>query len=167
VDPTGSWREIARHDVVMATIQDYAERAGAARVSVLLDRGDGHQAPLLEAEAGQPLTVSQGEEDFVIPPGALSGVEPLPLHPSKPLPATAIAADATLGEVAAPIGALEAMAASVEELARVLGGRTVAVAEFATRSGDALTIAARAGEPTVLAIGEHTFALPGRDLPNG
>src|SRR3954452_17245312 len=160
VDLSGNWCEIARHDVVMATIQDFTERIGAIRVAVLLDRGERRQAPLLEAEPGQPLTISQGDENFVVPPTALAGVQPLPLHPPKPVPATAIDVDATLGEVAAPIGVLEALAAAVKELANVLGGRTVAMADFATRSGEPLHIAAREGEPTVVAIGEHEFELP-------
>jgi len=154
------WQDIARDDVVMATIQDFTERAGAVHVAVLLDRGEGRRAPLLECEPGQPIMISQGEQGYVVPPTALAGVEPLPLHPPRPVPATAIDVDATLGEVAAPIGAVDALATGVRELARVLGGRTVAMAEFATRSGDSFSIAAREGEPTVLAIGDHEFELP-------
>jgi hypothetical protein len=156
---TDGWKDIARDDVVMATIQDFTERAGAVHVTVLLDRGAGRRSPMVECEPGQPITVSQGEQGYVVPPTALVGVEPLPLHPPKPVPATAIDADPTLGEVAAPIGAMEALASGVQELARVLGGRTVAMAEFATRSGEALSIAAREGEPTVLAIGDQEFEL--------
>jgi hypothetical protein len=154
------WQDIARDDVVMATIQDFTERAGAVHVTVLLDRGEGRGSPLVECEPGQPITISQGEQGYVVPPTALAGVDPLPLHPPKPVPATAIDADVALGEVAAPIGALEALASGVRELARALGGRTVAMAEFATRSGDPLSIAARDGEATVLAIGDHEFELP-------
>jgi hypothetical protein len=52
------------------------------------------------------------------------------------------------------------LAEGVLELARVLGGRTVAVADFATRSGDELSISAREGEPVVLTVGEQQFELP-------
>ena len=69
-DP-GNWKEIARHDVVMATIREWTDRAGAVHVAVLLDRGPDREAPLLECEPGQPLTISRGEENFIVPPQAL------------------------------------------------------------------------------------------------
>lgn len=160
-DPNARWQEIARHDVVMATVRAFTERAGALRVAVLLDRGEDVDCPLLECEAGRALTVSQGDERFLVPDEALHGVPPLPLAPLKPLPATAIDVDAPEGRIAAPLGAVEALAAAVTELARVLGGRTVAMADFATRSGEELSIAARVGEPVVVAVGEQQFELPG------
>jgi hypothetical protein len=160
IDPDTSWQELARHDVVMATVRDFTERAGAVRVIVLLDVGADREPPLLECEPGQPITITQGEEAFIIPPAALLDVEPLPVEPPTPVPATALDVDPALGEVSAPIGAVEMLATAVGELARVLGGRTVAMADFATRSGEPLSIAARPGEPTVLAVGEHEFELP-------
>jgi hypothetical protein len=76
------------------------------------------------------------------------------------VPATAISVDPVQGEVAAPIGAIASLAMAVGELARVLGGRTVAMADFATSTGEPLSIAAREGEPTVLAMGDQQFSLP-------
>lgn len=152
--------EIARHDVVLATVAGFAERAGAVRVAVLLDRGPEHDAPLIEFEPGQGLSVTSGEQSLIVARDALDGVPPLPVTTPKPVPATAIEVDAEAGEVAAPIGALEALAGAVAELARVLGGRSVAVADFGTRSGEPFSIAARTGEPVVVAIGDHQFELP-------
>jgi hypothetical protein len=160
MDPDTSWQELARHDVVMATLRDFTDRAGAVRVTVLLDVGNDREPPLLECEPGQPITITRGEEAFIIPPAALVDVAPLPVEPPTPVPATALDVDPALGEVSAPIGAVEMLANAVRELARVLGGRTVAMADFATRSGEPLSIAARPGEPTVLAVGEHEFELP-------
>ena len=60
--------------------------------------------------------------------------------------------------MAAPLGAIASLALAVRELARTLGGRTVAMAEFATALGEPLSIAAREGEATVLAMGEHQFS---------
>jgi len=162
-DGTG-WGHLLGHDVVMATLQDFTERAGAVRVVVLLDRGPGRAAPLLECEPGEPITISQGDENFIVPPASFADVEPLPLDPPKPVPASALDVDVVQGEVAAPIGAVDALVQAVRELARVLGGRTVAMADFATRSGEPLSIAAREGEATVLAIGDHEFRF---DHPNG
>jgi hypothetical protein len=163
-DPTTSWQQLGRHDVAMATIQRFAERAGAVRVAVLLDRGPEHEPPLLACEPGQAFTISQGGQDFVLAADALAGVAPLPVDPPPSVPASAIDVDAERGEVAAPLGVIEALVRAVEELARVLGGRTVAMADFATRSGEPLSVAARPGEPVVLAIGEHEFEY---DPPDG
>jgi hypothetical protein len=151
------WEEIARHDVVMATVQDFAERCGAVRVAVLLDRGPGREPPLLECEPGQPVTVTQGEEQVVVPAAALAAVEPLHVHAPKAVPATALDVKPGTGEVHAPIGLLDAMVDAVRGLAAALGGKTVAMGDWATRSGEVLSIAARVGEPSVLAFGDHEF----------
>ena len=85
---------------------------------------------------------------------------PLALEIPKPVPASAISVDPALGRGRGPIGAVEALADGVRRLAGALGGRSVAMADFATRSGESLSIAARVGEPVVLAIGNHEFQLP-------
>jgi hypothetical protein len=151
----------AGDDVVMATVREFVDRSGAARVAVLLDRGEGHAVPLLECLPGEPLSVTQGDETFLVDDEALRGVAPLPVGAPKPVPASAIEADAEQGRVAAPLGAVEALVAGVRDLARALGGRSVAMADFPTRDGEPLSIAAREGEPAVLAIGDQQFELPG------
>ena len=153
------WEEVTRHDVVMATVQDFAERSGAVRIAVLLDRGPERQPPLIECEAGQPVTVTQGEEQVVVPGPALAGVAPLHVHAPKAVPATALEVKPETGEVHAPIGLIDALVEAVRDLAEALGGKTVAMGDWATRSGEVLSIAARVGEPAVLAFGEHEFEL--------
>ena len=55
------------------------------------------------------------------------------------------------------------LADAVLALARSFGGRSVATADFATRDPDLpITIAAREGEPLLLAVGDGRFVLPGR-----
>lgn len=154
------WEVVARYDSVLATLQVFAERSLATRVAVLLDAGDGVSATLLECEPGEPLSITEGEQTYLVPPEALLGVSPLPMLPPRPVPASAIEIDAEQGQVAAPVGAVSALGLAVLELARALGGRSVATADFATRDGDPVTIAARVGEPLVLAVGEHQFELP-------
>lgn len=149
----------ATDDVLLATVRDFTDRSGALRVVVLLDRGPDRTIPTLECIPGEPLTISQGDEQYLVPPSELVGVVGLAVDAPRPVPATAIDVDPQLGRVAAPIGAIEMLALAVRELAAALGGRTVAVADFATRSGEALSIAARPGEPVVLAMGEHQFEL--------
>jgi hypothetical protein len=150
---------MAAHDVILATVRDFAERSGATGVVVLLDRGPDRPAPTIEAEPGEAVTIAQGGEHLVVPAHDLAGVEPLPLDLPKPVPATAIDADPVTGEVEAPIGVLERLAEAVAELARHLGGRSVVQAEFATRSGTPLALAARVGEDVVVSIGEEQFEI--------
>ena len=154
------WELVTRYDSVLATLQVFAERSLATRVTVLLDAGDGVTATMLECEPGEPLAITEGENTYLVPPEALLGVSPLPLMPPRPVPATAIDVDAETGEVAAPIGAVSALGLAVLDLARAMGGRSVASADFATRHGEPLTIAAREGEPLILALGDAQFELP-------
>lgn len=159
-DPDTAWAAIARHDVALATVRDFADRSGAVRVVVLLDTGDGRTAAVVEATPGGDLRLSEGKQTYDVPAGALDGVLPRPMHPPKPLPASAWQVDPDSGEVAAPLGAVAALGLGVLELATVLAGRTVATADFATRDGEPVTIAARIGEPLILAIGDQQFELP-------
>jgi hypothetical protein len=147
------------HDRAVATLRAFAEQGGAVRVTALLDVGEGRTPVLIECEPHQPVGITQGEELYLVPEDALRDVEPLPVTPPRPVPATAISIDAAQGEVAAPLGAIASLALAVRELARALGGRTVAMADFATSTGEPLSIAAREGEATVLAMGEHQFTL--------
>jgi hypothetical protein len=53
------------------------------------------------------------------------------------------------------------LARAVLALAALFGGRSVATADFATRNPELpITIAAREGEPLVLAAGDRRFVLP-------
>jgi hypothetical protein len=151
---------IARHETALATVREFAERSGAVRVVVLLDTGDGRTATLVEAEPRGRLLLTTGETTYEVPDSALDGVSPRPLHPPKPLAASAWQVDPETGEVAAPLGAVASLGLGVLELARVLAGRTVATADFATRDGEPVTIAARVGEPLLLAVGDAQFELP-------
>jgi hypothetical protein len=152
--------EIPRHDVVLATVREFAVHSGSPRVAVLVDRGSEHAAPLVEHDPSAGLTVTVGEEVVAVPPEALAGVPALPVaHPRLP-PRTALAVDVVRGEVSGPIGALPAIAKAVEELARVIGGRTVAMVDVEVRDGEPITVAARTGEPTVVAQGDEHFELP-------
>lgn len=146
------------YDSAVATLRAFAEQGGAVRVTALLDLGEGRPPVLIECEPHQPVAITVGEELYLVPDDALRDVAPLPVAPPRPVPATAISVDAQQGQVAAPLGAIASLAMAVGQLARALGGRTVAMADFATSTGEPLSIAAREGEPTVLAMGEHQFS---------
>lgn len=154
------WDLVARYDSALATLQVFAEHSLATRVAVLLDAGDGVTGTLLEYEPGEPPAITEGDQTYLVPPEALLSVSPLPMLPPRPVPASAIELDEAQGQVAAPLGAVSALGLAVLELARVMGGRSVATADFATRDGEPLTIAAREGEPLILAIGDAQFELP-------
>ena len=146
-------------DVLLATVRDFADRSGALRVVVLLDRGPDRSPPAIEAEPGEPITIGRGDANYIVPPVDLIGVEPLPLELPKPVPATALAVDPVKEEIEAPLGVVEALGRAVTQLAAAMGGRSVALAEFATRSGEPLSVAARVGEPVVLTAGDQQFQL--------
>ena len=139
--------------VVLATVQDFADRAGAERVVVLLDA----EPPVMveRAEDGT-LRLTRGEETSAAVPAR--GAAPLSLPGLRAVPASSLSADPETGELAAPLGAIQHLVDSVLALARALGGRSVATATFATRDPEApLTVAAREGEPVVLDIAGRQF----------
>jgi hypothetical protein len=142
--------------VVLATVDDYADRAGAERVVVLLDA----EPPLIvERREDGALEVTEGEE--AKPAAAPAGVAALPLPEMRSVPPSALTADPETGELAAPLGAVQQLVDSVLALARALGGRSVATATFATRDPETrLTVAAREGEPVVLDIAGRHFTFP-------
>jgi hypothetical protein len=154
------WADLARHGTAIATVRVFAETSGAQRVAVLLDAGAG-EGIVLECEPGRPLEVtSEDGERFVLPPEATDSVAALPVEIPLAAPATAIEVDPDADRVLAPVGVVPALADGVLALARALGGRTVATAEFATRDpARPLTIAGREGEGVVLAIGDQQFEL--------
>ena len=146
-----------RTAVLIATVRDFAERSQAQRVVVLLDRGDDRPAAMLEWLAGALELVEDGAA------AALPAEEapPLPLGDLRPPPASAVHVHAQAGELHAPVGAIGHLADALLDLAAALGGRSVATAEWATADPDhPLTLAARPGEPVIVALGEDQFELP-------
>lgn len=148
------------HDVLLATVRDFADRSGAVRVVVLLDRGPDRLAPTIEAERNGDLTITQGEDSYLVPPNDLLGVAPLHIHMVQAIPPTALNVDTVTERIEAPIGVLDALAQSVRDLAVAMGGRSVAQAEFETRSGIEIALTARDGDPLVVTAGDAQFELP-------
>jgi hypothetical protein len=148
---------VVRTAVVVATVRDFAERAAAQRVVSLVDRGDERAATMLEWLGGAVELVEDGIP--VVPPE--EPVAPLPLGDLRPPPASAVHVHAEAGELHAPIGVIGHLADALMDLATALGGRSVASAEWPTADASRpLTLAARAGEPVVVAIGDDQFELP-------
>lgn len=153
------WGAPARHGVAIATVRAFTEASGADRVAVVLD-GGGAEAVVLECLPGAPLELTAGGDTFAVPADATQGIAPLAVKAPLAPPASAIDLDLEAGEVHAPIGVLHSLADGLLALARALGGRTVATADFPTREpGRPLTLAARDGEGVVVALGDQHFEL--------
>jgi hypothetical protein len=153
---------LARHAEAVATVRAFAAASGAERVVLLVDRGEERDAVMVEALEDGGVEVTDGGRTWTLPPRAPAGARPRPFPDVRPPPAATLAMDPDTGELSAPIGAVANLGAAVLGLARAFGGRSVATAEFATHDpGMPLTIAAREGEPLVVAAGDGRFELPG------
>jgi hypothetical protein len=152
---------LERHGEAVATVRAFTERSGARRVVLLVDRGDPAEPLMLDCAAGGALELTDRGRTLAIPPAAAASAAPRAFPELRPAPASALHIDPESGELEAPLGAVANLAGAVRGLAAAFGGRSVATAEFATRDpGLDLTIAAREGEPPVLAAGDRRFVLP-------
>ena len=147
---------MVERDVAVATVRAFAERSGAERVVLLLDEGSAEPPTLIElTEAGLEV-IARGQ-----PAPEPTDAAPASLPEIRAVPSSALGVDMELGELEAPIGTVVHLAEVVLALARAGGGRSVATVDFRTRDPELpLTIAAREGEPIVLAIGDRQFLLP-------
>src|SRR4051794_13829597 len=141
----------------VAAARAFQERSGALRVVLIVDRGD--REPLM-ADCDHTGAVELTDGETVTPIDHHPGPAPGFVPDVRAIPATAISMDTVTGELAAPLGAIEHLAAALLELATALGGRSVATAEIGTQT-EPITLAARPGEPVVLAAGEDEYRLPG------
>jgi hypothetical protein len=130
-------------------------------VVLLVDSGDGRTATMIDCDADGALELAEHEETRRVPASETVQAPPRTLPALRPPPATALAIDPDTGELEAPLGAVANLARGVLGLAAAFGGRSVATADFATRDPEVpITIAAREGEPLVLAAGDRRFVLP-------
>jgi len=151
---------LVRHARALATARAFGRAAGAERVVLLIDQGEDAPVAMVEWEAPDAARVTEGEATHELL-GTDARARPLDLPEVRAIPATTLELDPETGELAAPIGAVSHLAESVVALAGAFGGRSVATADFPTRRPALpLTVAGRAGEPVVLAVGEHRFELP-------
>ncbi|MDW5595493.1 hypothetical protein VSS74_14175 [Conexibacter stalactiti] len=169
----GDATEVARERIatLAVTLRAFAQAAGAEAAILLLDRGDGGQPFVVECPADGPVVLAEGEHVVELDPSRLAA-EPLPLPPVRaygPFPveglrselAASSRTDAIHSELASPDGGLTQLARAVGQLAAAFPGRSVLTATFPTTDPAVpLHLAARAGDPLVLALGEQQFELP-------
>jgi hypothetical protein len=152
---------LMRHAEAVATVRAFAAQAGALRVVLLVDSGDAGAATMLDCGADGALELSEQDASWSVPAGTPVTAPPRPLPELRPPPPTALTIDPDTGELEAPLGVVANLARGVLGLAAAFGGRSVATADFATRDPELpITIAAREGEPLVLAAGDRRFVLP-------
>ncbi|MCW3020843.1 MAG: hypothetical protein JWR30_165, partial [Conexibacter sp.] len=71
--------------------------------------------------------------------------------------------DAESGQVVGTIGGLDMLADAMRALAELLGGRSVAMAQYQTVTPDvSLTVTARYGEAVLVTLGDAEWELPDR-----
>jgi hypothetical protein len=128
----------------------------ALRVSVALD---GTQPAIVECERLRAIVVHDGSGAPVELPHDVAADVALPELPFMArLPAFEV--DAADGRVAGALGGLEMLGRAVRGVAELLPGASVVAADYETDDpGAPLGLAARAGEPLVVLIGEHEFEL--------
>ena len=146
-----------RLDPAIVALREGLHATSAIEVQGVVDRGD--EAPALSTVGrAAPIEVAYPDHRVHLPHGVELEPEPPGLPRVPQLPPFEV--DAQEGTVTGALGALQSLAESVQALAAVLGGRSVALAFFPTTDADTpLGIAARTGEPPIIAIGEHQFAL--------
>jgi len=160
-DSEASREVLERHGEAVATVRAFAERSQAERVVLLVDPGDGGGATMLDCAPDGALVLVDGDTSWQLPADVPVDAAPRPLPDIRPTPPTALSLDPRTGELEAPLGAVTNLARAVLALARAFGGLSVATADFTTRDPDApLTIAAREGEPLVIAAGDRRYTLP-------
>jgi hypothetical protein len=138
--------------------REFLHRSGALRVGLLVDRGDDREPAVVECARLAPITVTEDGEREELAHGAQLATPVPPLPEVRQIPG--IQADAVAGTVAAPPGGIEMLGRALRDIAALLGGRSIAAADFETIDPETpLGLAARAGEPLVALVGDEQFEL--------
>lgn len=143
-------------DLAVALARELLHASGALRVSVALDSA----APaIVECERLRAIVVRDGDGNARELPHDAAGDVALPELPfMRQLPAFDV--DPADGRVAGVLGGLEMLGRAVRDVAALLPGASVVAADYETSDPAVpLGIAARAGEPLVVLLGEHEFEL--------
>lgn len=152
--------EQAREQIaqIAVTLRAFVRAAGALEATLLLDQGAEVPPLAVECPSFGPVVLAEGEQVVQLDADRLAA-EPLPLPEVRALPPFAV--DAVRAEITAPLGGVEHQARAVRELAEAFPGRSALVVGFETTDPDTpLRLAARGGEPMVLALGEEQFEMP-------
>jgi hypothetical protein len=148
-------------DEVVVLLRDFLHRSGAVRAVAVVDRPPGEGPAVVDCGRLQPIEVDLGDRTVRLPHALELDAAAPELPPMRHLPPFEV--DPEAGSVTSPVGGLQHLADATRALARALGGRNVALAEFATTDPQtplALTARADGSEPLVVTLGEAEFELP-------
>ena len=163
IDLVGS---VGALDGVVVALRDFLHRSGAVRAVAVVDREAGASPAVVDCARLAPIEVDLGDRVVHLPHAIELDAEPPALPEVRQLAPFHV--DAAKAEIAAPVGGVAHLAEAVRDLAGTLGGRNVAMAQFATDDPEApLAITARAdgSEPIVLALGTEEYQMePGLAL---
>lgn len=139
------------------TLRTFVHESGALEATLLLDQGSEVPPLVVECPAVGPVLLGEGEEVVQLDADRLAA-QPLPLPDVRALPPFEV--DAVRAEITAPLGGIEHHARAVRALVDVFPGRSVLSVTFATTDVETpLQIAARTGDPIVLALGDEQFEM--------
>jgi hypothetical protein len=147
-------------DAVVVALREFLHRSGAMRAVAVVDREPGEGPAVIDCARLMPIEVDYGDRVVHLPHAIELDAEPPTLPDVRQLAPFEV--DTAKAEIAAPLGGVAHLAEAVRDLAAALGGRNVAMAQFATNDPEApLAITARAdgSEPIVLALGEEEFPM--------
>jgi hypothetical protein len=138
--------------------REFLHRSGALRVGLLVDRGDEREPAVVECARLTSITVIEDGEEAELEHGVVLATPIPPLPEVRQIPG--IEADPVAGTVAAPLGGVEMLGRALRGLAAILGGRSIAAADFETMDPETpLGLAARGDEPLVALVGDEQFEL--------
>lgn len=142
---------------IAVTLRAFVRAAGALEATLLLDQGPEVPPLAVACPAAGPVILGEGEDVVQLDADRLEAV-PLPLPEVRALPPFEV--DAVRAQITAPLGGVEHHARAVRELAGMFPGRSVLAVVFATSDPETpLQLAARTGDPMVLALGEEQFEM--------
>jgi hypothetical protein len=159
--------EDARERIAQAvvTLRAFVGAAGAFSAVLLLDQGADVAPLVVECPAEGPVVLSEGQDAVQLDADRLAAAPlSVPLPDVRRLPPFEV--DALRAQITAPLGGVEHQARAVRELVAAFPGRSVLTVTFATTDPDVpLHLAARSGDPMVLALGEEQFQMDPRWPP--
>ena len=159
-DPIDLVGSVGPLDPVVVALREFLHRSGAVRAVAVVDREPGESPAVVDCSRLQPIEVDYGDRVVHLPHAIELDAESPPLPDVRQLPPFEV--DVEQAQIASPIGGVAHLAGAVRDLAAALGGRNVAMAQFATndpQSPLAITARADGSEPIVLALGEEEYPM--------
>ena len=146
-------------DATIVALRAFLHATSALEAQGFVDRGEDTPPSLVTVGRAMPIEVVDAGRRVHLPHGVELDVPAPEFRHVPQLPPFEV--DAEQGVITGALGGLPALAESVQELARTLGGRSVALAFFQSSDPEMpVAIAAREGDDTIVSLGDNQFTLP-------